>query len=310
MPRGKTTGKTMGKPARQLLFSEALRQQKHPSAKDPPPLPRTSMADDTQGATMDRILQEISAVSHKLEGMDSTMEALTVEARSMRLDIAGFQLQISGLDQRVATVETQVASWTDRDQELLHLRSTLTNLEDRSRGNNVRLLGFPEEGAQTGPQETRQKWPPHPIIVCMLHHMQTCQVLQAARTQGPLRSGNLEIRLSADFSKETAERRKAFLSFRTQLRRLDVKFGLFEPARMWITKNGESLNFYDPEDLRPFLEGLHDQAQSMEMSVQTPQDIRGLPSGVGHPAHASEPEGRFTIDPQTRGRDLERLTKS
>ncbi|KAJ1170863.1 hypothetical protein NDU88_002734 [Pleurodeles waltl] len=145
MPRGKTAGKTPGKPARQLLFSEALRQQKHPPAEDPLPIPHSSMADDTQDATMDHILQEISAVSRKLEGMDSAMVALTAETRSMRLDIAGLQSQISGLDQRVATVETQVAAWTDRDQELLHLRSRLIDLEDRSRRHNVRLLGFPED---------------------------------------------------------------------------------------------------------------------------------------------------------------------
>ncbi|KAJ1150612.1 hypothetical protein NDU88_003402 [Pleurodeles waltl] len=95
--------------------------------------------------------------------------------------------------------------------------------------------------------------------------MQARQLLQAARMQGPFRSGTLEIRLLADFSKETAERRKAFLSLPTCLRHLDMKFCLFEPARMWITKNGESRNFYDPEDLRTFLEGLHDQTQSMEM---------------------------------------------
>ncbi|KAJ1165249.1 hypothetical protein NDU88_005677 [Pleurodeles waltl] len=99
----------------------------------------------------------------------------------------------------------------------------------------------------------------------------------------------------------TAETRSMGLD----IRHLDVKFGLFEPARMWITKNGESLNFYDLEDLRTFLERLHDQAQSMEMTAQTPQDIRGLPSGAGHPATTSEPEGKFTIDPQTRGRDLQ-----
>ncbi|KAJ1204357.1 hypothetical protein NDU88_008140 [Pleurodeles waltl] len=110
MPRGKTMGKTLGKPAHQLVFSEALHQQKPPLAEVPLPSPRSSMADDTQGATMDRILQEISIMSRKLEGMDSALAALTAETRSMRLDIAGFQLQISGLDQRVATVETQVAS--------------------------------------------------------------------------------------------------------------------------------------------------------------------------------------------------------
>ncbi|KAJ1171229.1 hypothetical protein NDU88_003099 [Pleurodeles waltl] len=270
MPRGKTTSKTSGKPARQLLFSEALCQQKHPPAEDPSPRPRINMADDTQGASMDRMLQEISVVGRKLEGMDSAMVALTAETRSMRLEIAGFQSQISGLDQQVTTVETQVASWTDRDQELLHLRSKLTDLEDRSHRNNVRLLRFPEgiEGADilsyirdTLPKLTditfdpplefqrvhrfcpkRQdgKGHPGPIIACMLSHWQVRQLLQAARMQGPLRLGTLEIRLSADFSKETAERRRAFLSLRPRLRHLGVKLRLFEPARMWITKNGES----------------------------------------------------------------------
>ncbi|KAJ1151720.1 hypothetical protein NDU88_004500 [Pleurodeles waltl] len=117
----------------------------------------------------------------------------------------------------------------------------------------------------------------------MLRHLQARQLLHTARTQGSLRSGNLEIRISADFSKETADRRKAFLSFRTQLRRLDVKFGLFKPARMWITKNGESLNFYNLEDLRTFLEGLQDQTQSMETTARLPQATRGPPSGTGHP---------------------------
>ncbi|KAJ1113068.1 hypothetical protein NDU88_001327 [Pleurodeles waltl] len=116
-----------------------------------------------------------------------------------------------------------------------------------------------------------------------------------ARTQRPLRSVNLEIRISADFSKETADWRKAFLSFRTQLRCLDVKFGLFELARMWITKNGESRNFYNPADVRAFLERLQDHAQSMETTAQTPQSTWGPPSGTGHPAPASEPELSHTL---------------
>ncbi|KAJ1113533.1 hypothetical protein NDU88_001775 [Pleurodeles waltl] len=144
MPRGKTAGKASGKPARQLLFSEALRQQKHSSTADSSPLPHAIMSEDAQGVSMDRILQEISAVGRKLEGMDNAMTALTAETRSMRLEIVGFQSQISGLDHRVAAVESQVALQTDRDQELLHLRSKLTDLEDRSRRNNIRFLGFPE----------------------------------------------------------------------------------------------------------------------------------------------------------------------
>ncbi|KAJ1194594.1 hypothetical protein NDU88_003882 [Pleurodeles waltl] len=306
MPRGKGTGK----PARQLLFSEALRQQKHPPTQDPPPHPHNAsdnMAEGSQGASMDCILQEISAVGRKLEGMDSAMVALTAETRSIRLEIAGFQSQISGLDQRVTTVETQVASWTDSGQELMYLRSKMTDLEDRSRRNNICLSGLPEgiEGTdlitfirdilpkltgitfdpplefervhRLGPKRQEGKGRPRSIIACLLRHGQTHQILQIARAQGPLRLGTLEIRLSADFSKETVDRRRAFLSLRPRLRHLDVKFGLFEPARMWITKNGESRTFFDPEDLRTFLDRLQEQAQPMETTTLTLQDIRGDP---------------------------------
>ncbi|KAJ1141453.1 hypothetical protein NDU88_007785 [Pleurodeles waltl] len=115
--------------------------------------------------------------------------------------------------------------------------------------------------------------------------MQVHQLLQAARAQGTLRSDNLKIRLTPDFSKETNKRKKAFLSLRPRLRQLDVKYGLFDPARMWITKNRELRDFYDPEDLRVFLEGLQDQTQSMDMTTQIPQDPQGLPRGpsIRHP---------------------------
>ncbi|KAJ1106436.1 hypothetical protein NDU88_003837 [Pleurodeles waltl] len=129
------------------------------------------------------------------------------ETRSMRLEIAGFQSQISRLDQRVATVEAQAASWTNRDQELLHLRSRLTDVEDRSRRNKIRLLGIPEgtEGAdissylrdmlpkltdttfdpplefqrahRLGPKRQDGKGHPRPIIACMLRHGQAHQLL-------------------------------------------------------------------------------------------------------------------------------------
>ncbi|KAJ1179838.1 hypothetical protein NDU88_005071 [Pleurodeles waltl] len=79
---------------------------------------------------------------------------------------------------------------------------------------------------------------------------------------------------------------------------------------MWITKNGESRTFYDPEDLKTFLEGLHDPTQPMESAVQSSQDTQSQTRGVGQPETVLDTDGRSTIDPQARGRDLERLTKS
>ncbi|KAJ1174183.1 hypothetical protein NDU88_006006 [Pleurodeles waltl] len=170
MPGGRTSGKQSGKPSRQLLFSQALQNSRAPlpsselHALTPPGI----MADPVQGATMDHSLQEILAVGRRLGGMDNAMASLTAETKS--LDIAGFQSRVLGLEQRVSTVETHIISFTDRDQELLYLRTKLIDLEDRSRRDNVRSLGFPEtiEGAdihsylrETLPKITGLTFDPH-----------------------------------------------------------------------------------------------------------------------------------------------------
>ncbi|KAJ1163063.1 hypothetical protein NDU88_003526 [Pleurodeles waltl] len=144
MPGGRTANRQPGKRSRQLLFSEALCHQRDPPAEEHLLTPPSSMGDTMQDTTMDRILQETSAVGRKLEGMDSAMATLTAETKSMLLDIAGLQSQVTGLDQRVTSVETHIAFWVDRDQELLYFCSKLIDLEDRSRTDNVRFLGFPE----------------------------------------------------------------------------------------------------------------------------------------------------------------------
>ncbi|KAJ1149615.1 hypothetical protein NDU88_002422 [Pleurodeles waltl] len=139
MPGGKSSNKNSGKPARQLLISQALLQSKvlPPTRVTLPPARYHAMADSAHEPIMDRILQEISAVGRRLEGMDSAMISLTADTKSIRLDSAGFQTCVLGLEQRVTTIEAQVASSQGRDQELLFLRSKMTDLEDRSRRDNV-----------------------------------------------------------------------------------------------------------------------------------------------------------------------------
>ncbi|KAJ1191323.1 hypothetical protein NDU88_000639 [Pleurodeles waltl] len=115
-----------------------------PTSTAQPSVTHHDMADSAQESTMDRILQEISAVGCRLEGMDSAMVSLTAETKSIHMEIASFQTRVLGLEQQVSTMEAHTASFQDRDQELLFLRSKLTDLEDRSQRDNVCFLGFPE----------------------------------------------------------------------------------------------------------------------------------------------------------------------
>ncbi|KAJ1198251.1 hypothetical protein NDU88_002094 [Pleurodeles waltl] len=167
----------------------------------------------------------------------------------------------------MGSLETQIATSQDRDQDLLYLKSKLTDLEDRSQRDNICLLGIPEneEGTEiqaflsstlskltsldfdpplefqrahrVGPKCSDTSLRPRPIIACLLLHNQNRQILQAACSHGPFRIGQRDIRITADYSKDTNERRKAFLALRPRVCQLEIKYGLFDPARMWVTKN-------------------------------------------------------------------------
>ncbi|KAJ1127842.1 hypothetical protein NDU88_006235 [Pleurodeles waltl] len=113
---------------------------------------------------------------------------------------------------------------------------------------------------------------PRPIITCVLHHIEARQLISTARSQGTFRANGYEIHIATDFSKETNEHRLAFLSLRPRPRQLHVKYGLLEPAQMWDTKNGQSQDFYDPEDLQLYLNDR--MPTSMDMTPQTlPADV-------------------------------------
>ncbi|KAJ1100522.1 hypothetical protein NDU88_005604 [Pleurodeles waltl] len=165
--------------------------------------------------------------------MATAIASLTMETKPMHLDIAGFQSRVTGLEHRMATMEDHVHTVLDKAQELLFLRSKLTDLEDRSQWENIHLLGF-------------------------LEHAE-------ALTHGPFKTDGIEIRITADFSRKTNDRWKGFLALRHRTRQLEVKYGLCEPARLWVTKNGVSKDFYDQEDQRLFLDSL--QPQSMDTTA-------------------------------------------
>ncbi|KAJ1130732.1 hypothetical protein NDU88_009082 [Pleurodeles waltl] len=129
---------------REALQHKRLTPTKINPQTSPPLNKSTTMSDKDQSTTMDRILQEITTVSRRIEGMDASITSLTLETKSMRSDIAGFQSRVTGLEQRMGSLETQINTSQEREQDFIYLRSKLTDMEDRSRRDNIRVLGIPE----------------------------------------------------------------------------------------------------------------------------------------------------------------------
>ncbi|KAJ1151767.1 hypothetical protein NDU88_004547 [Pleurodeles waltl] len=101
------------------------------------------LADSRSDDATECILQEITAVGHPLQAMDSKTTDLSAASTSIRADIASFQDKVTDLDHRLTTVDGQLATLPDRDSELQFLRAKITDLEDRSRRENVRFFGIP-----------------------------------------------------------------------------------------------------------------------------------------------------------------------
>ncbi|KAJ1154165.1 hypothetical protein NDU88_006919 [Pleurodeles waltl] len=91
----------------------------------------------------ERILQEMTAVGRRLEAMDFKITDLSAACTSIRANIAGFQDNISDLNQCLVTVKGQLVMLPERDSELQFLHAKITDLEDRSRRDNVRFFGIP-----------------------------------------------------------------------------------------------------------------------------------------------------------------------
>ncbi|KAJ1141595.1 hypothetical protein NDU88_007923 [Pleurodeles waltl] len=106
--------------------------------------PVTLPADPRAVDATDRLLQEITAVGRRLEVMDLKISDLSTDSASIRTDIACFCEKVMDLDQSLTTVEEHVVMVPEHDAELQTLRAQITDLEDRSRRDNVRFFGIPE----------------------------------------------------------------------------------------------------------------------------------------------------------------------
>ncbi|KAJ1203145.1 hypothetical protein NDU88_006939 [Pleurodeles waltl] len=119
MPFSKTTRKS----TRQLPFSEAISQPRPMASPviSSGPSPADASVNTRSDTAMERILQEIAVVGHRLEGMDSKITDSSADSKLIQADKAGFQNKVTDLGHRLTAVEGRIAALPDSESELQFL---------------------------------------------------------------------------------------------------------------------------------------------------------------------------------------------
>ncbi|KAL1255103.1 hypothetical protein QQF64_013164 [Cirrhinus molitorella] len=181
---------------------------------------------------------------------------------------------------------------------LVELQEKLWLYEDKSRQNNLRLVGLPE-GAEGGnaiqflqtqipkwllalqgkvieierthrlyanEDSTRKK--ARTVIFKLLHYNDRQAILKEARNSPSLSYEGAKLWFFPDFSKGTSQKRKAISERRKRLQQLGIESFLLYPAVVKVLNDHEQILFKTPEDLEKFVSSLDDDTR-MESNPAT-----------------------------------------
>ncbi|XP_072362795.1 uncharacterized protein [Scyliorhinus torazame] len=216
----------------------------------------------------------LAPILQAIEGLKEEQKTQEQELRVVKAKAAENENDIQGL-----VVKSEI-------QEAHQKRSVerLEALENNARRNNLKILGLPEgvEGADvgayvstmlhslmgveapTGPLEvegayrvmvrgSRAGEAPRAIVVRFLRFKDREMVLRWAKKTRCSKWENAVIRVYQDWSAEVARRRASFNRAKAVLHKKKIKFGMLQPARLWVTYQGRHHYFETADEAWTFI---------------------------------------------------------
>lgn len=254
-------------------------------------LPDSPLHDVSEGARINYKALAIEVARHLAPDIKETLsKTLAASLHQLHETVGQHEVCLVDLRQRCAALEEENSKSNLAIQEIQNhniiLRDRLEDLENRSRRNNLRLLGLPEgvkaqalkeickldlpkalgldgkhkveRAHRIGTLPDQSNSPsrssnnptqrPRPVIMRYLDYCDKEAILRAYRARrGPLRIKGQVILLFADYSAQVAKLRREFSGLCSALYRCQIKFQLQYPATLRVAMpDGTSAVFSDP----------------------------------------------------------------
>lgn len=240
---------------------------------------------ETEGINATSVAQEVSRLLMPL--FDKRLDVLHTSINSALSLITTNAQKISELKNRVTACEiatnTLDQTCSQHQETERALRDKIEDLENRSRRNNLRFVGIPENitgddlltflttdmlqalgidlppdlrsiervhriGPPNPPGEGNRR--PRPVIARYLNWSGKERILQAYRRQNDLQVRDRKLLIFQDFSASVSQKRRAFTPICRYLHNKAIRFQLLYPAKLKIQNEGRQLFFEDPTQAR------------------------------------------------------------
>ncbi|KAI4902460.1 hypothetical protein NFI96_001841 [Prochilodus magdalenae] len=205
------------------------------------------------------------------------------------------------MDSVMSEQREQKRAINDRSSQLETIEKKLAELEDRSRQNNIRLVGLPEGTEGSDPivfiQKAINGWfpslanseieveraqrvyrgakdpcnSPRVFIFMLLQYQDRQRLLKASRSHGPISSSGSTLRFFVDYNAFTSRSRMSFTPIQKSLRAAGVESFLIYPAQLKVSAAGTVHLFSSPQEAEALLSSMA-QAKEHPAHVNTVTD--------------------------------------
>lgn len=234
------------------------------------------------------IFEEIKKMNATLQVVAKDVTTIKEATKELKDSVEDIKVRLGEAEQRISDMEDAsvlTEAKVDKFQKRMDaLWSRVEDLENRSRRNNVRIIGLKEgvetpgnvdkyvmeilakafelsgsefeiERAHRSPVPMPEpNEPPRVIHVRFLRSSAREKVLRVARERRGVDWQGSKLSFFEDVTKELAEKRKAFNPVKRRLRELQVKHRLMYPATLVFTWNGQKKAFKDGKEAEKFLQ--------------------------------------------------------
>ncbi len=266
---------------------------------------------------------DIQATNNSVKELRAELEALASAAKQTRDRVDSVQ----------AAAREDRRTVTDLRNQLEQLTEKMTDMEDRSRRNNVRLVGLPERAAGSDAagflRVNLSKWipslkdrnieidrahrvydgrkysdRPSTLIFRVLRWHDRSEILKGARQAYPVKctQDNVTLLFFPDISPATTIRRKTFNPVLKKMTALGLQPFLTYPAVIKLRHKGEQRSFESPQKAEDFISSLS-QRKTYAAALQG----NGKTAAIISSTRREGLEGRDGGDPNCPGEDGGRM---